>query len=126
MLFIPWFGELASYSSTQPGVYTSSGLGAAEAESAVGLYLWIWFGITMALTIPCIRASIALVILLSTLDITFILLAAHYYTGSAKLQLAGGIFGCILAFEAYYVGCASLFTRQTSFFTLPTGPLGKN
>ena len=123
MLFIPFFNELAPYTSTSPAVYAAGGLGANETGSAVGLFLFVWLGVTLCLTLPTFRASVALVTLLSLLDVTFILLGLHYYLDNAKLQVAGGAVGIVLALNAYYVGLASLFTKQTSFFSLPTGSL---
>ena len=29
-----------------PGIYSSTGAGAAEASNAIGLFFWVWFGIT--------------------------------------------------------------------------------
>ena len=42
---IPFFGMVGEYDG-QPGIYSATGLGAAEESNAIGLFLWIWFGIT--------------------------------------------------------------------------------
>jgi succinate-acetate transporter protein len=89
MIFVPFFGETGMYNN-QPGVYNQMGGAAAmEFENAVGLYLWIWFGITTIFLIGSIRSSIALAFLLFVLDLTFAMLGAFYYTGNAKFETAG-------------------------------------
>jgi len=42
---IPFFGMTGAYDSA-PGIYSSTGAGAAEASNAIGLFYWVWFGIT--------------------------------------------------------------------------------
>lgn len=42
---IPFFGMTGAYDSA-PGIYTSTGAGAAEASNAIGVFYWVWFGIT--------------------------------------------------------------------------------
>ena len=56
---------------------------------------------------------------------TFVLLAAHAFTGHAKVGVAGGAFGIITAFIAWYMALAGLLTPETSFFMIPVGPLAK-
>lgn len=45
IILIPFFGLTGTYDG-QPNVYSPQGMGAAEASEAIGLFLWIWFGIT--------------------------------------------------------------------------------
>ncbi|CAO1622542.1 unnamed protein product [Jaminaea pallidilutea] len=120
MIFIPFFGEMGEYSG-QPGVYSMTGVAASEAESAIGLYLWIWFGITTVLLFGSLRSSIALISLLFFLDLTFACLAAYYYTGNTALETAGGALGIITGFNAFYLGAGSFLTSYTSYVTLPLG-----
>lgn len=42
----------------------------------------------------------------------------------ANVGVAGGAFGIITAFCAWYVALAGLLTPDTSFFMIPIGPLG--
>lgn len=51
------------------------------------------------------------------------MLGAAEYTGNEKFATAGGALGVVTAFLAYYLGSASLYTKNTSFFTLPIGSL---
>lgn len=117
-IFIPFFGEMGSYDGV-PGVYAMNGQSPGEAESAIGLYLWIWMGITTLFLFGAARSSITLIVLLFLLDVTFVLLGAFYYTGNAKLETAGGAFGIATAFVAYYLGLGSFLSPDTSYFTVP-------
>ncbi|CAO1634632.1 unnamed protein product [Parajaminaea phylloscopi] len=123
MLFIPWFNELGSYESGVPGVYAAGGVAAAETDSAIGLFLWLWFGITTLLLIAAARSSVTLISLLFFLDLTFAMLAAFYYTGNAHFQTAGGALGILVGFNAYYLAAGSFLTSYTSYITLPLGSL---
>lgn len=87
-IFIPFFGETGSYDGV-PGVYAKGGLSPGEMESAVGLFLWIWFGITTIFLIASVRSSVALAVLLFVLDLTFAFLGAFYYYGNPHFQTAG-------------------------------------
>ncbi|PWN99578.1 hypothetical protein FA09DRAFT_328385 [Tilletiopsis washingtonensis] len=120
MIFIPFFGEMGTYDGV-PGVYSMTGSAAAEAESAIGLFLFVWLGITLIVTIGAARSSITLIVLLVLLDITFALLGSFYYTGNVKLETAGGAFGIATALVAYYLAFGSLLTPTISYFTLPLG-----
>lgn len=109
----------------QPGIYTAGSPFASEANNAIGMYLWIWFGITTIYLIASLRGSISLFILILMLWFTFIMLGAHSYTGNPHLQTAGGAFGIATGFAGYYLGIASFLSPYNSFFTLPVIPLGK-
>lgn len=100
------------------------GEAAAQLDQALGFYLIAWFIVTFIFLIACLRSSAALISVFFFLTITFILLAAHFFLGNAKLGVAGGAFGIITAFAAYYTALAGLLTPETSFFMLPIGPMG--
>ncbi len=125
MLYIPWFGELGNYDATSPGVYTASGFGAAEAQTALGLYFFVWFGIATLLTIPCIKASIALLATMSLFDVMLLLYGISHYTGNTAIRTAAASVGIVMSVAAFYVGSASFFTPSTSYITLKTGRLSK-
>ncbi|SCZ91968.1 BZ3500_MvSof-1268-A1-R1_Chr5-3g08253 [Microbotryum saponariae] len=123
----------------------------ADFGSGVAFFLWGWFIFTFIMFIASLRSSVALTGVfffltselfielrqshekplthLDTLScvVTFLLLSvaelgvAH----AATIKIAGGAFGLITAFNAWYVAAANLLTPDTSFFVLPTGPLGK-
>lgn len=81
---------------------------------------------TFIMWIASLRSSIALTSVFFFLTITFALLSGAEFTGKAAVQKAGGIFGLITAFNAWYVALANLLTPDTSFFVLPTGPLKRD
>ena len=70
-----------------------------------------------------LRVNIALVTLFFFLDLTFLLLMVNKFTGNATIGKAGGAFGIVTAFVAFYAGAAQLLTKENSLFTLPVGSL---
>jgi len=100
--------------------YTSS----SELDSALGIYLIVWFIVTFYLFLASFRKNIGLVVLFAVLAVTFILLAAGKFTGSVGCTKAGGAVGAVTAFVAYYVGFAELVAADG--LELPLGKLGKH
>jgi succinate-acetate transporter protein len=77
-------------------------------------------------SISALRRNLGFVILLSLLDITFLLLAIGNYMGeNATIIKAGGGFGIVTAFVAYYCAAAEILRPDDSLFTLPLGNLRK-
>ncbi|KDE03597.1 hypothetical protein MVLG_05932 [Microbotryum lychnidis-dioicae p1A1 Lamole] len=99
----------------------------ADFASGVAFFLWGWFIFTFIMFIASLRSSVALTGVFFFLTITFLLLgvAELGVAHAATIKIAGGAFGLITAFNAWYVAAANLLTPDTSFFILPTGPLGK-
>ncbi|POW03894.1 hypothetical protein PSHT_11499 [Puccinia striiformis] len=117
--------------SSYGGFWISSGILAAyatkkdELESALGLYLFSWFIFTTIMLLGSLRTSVALVALFFFLDVTFLLLAIGKLSADTQaLTKAGGVFGVITAFIAWYVAAAGLLEAENSFIRLPTIPLG--
>lgn len=52
-----------------------------------------------------------------TLDITFFLLAGSSFTGSATLQMIGGIFAVISSISGWFCAFAGAANKQNSYFT---------
>lgn len=100
-----------------------TGVAAAEGDSALGLFLFIWFGITVLLMFGAARSSVTLISLLFFLALTFLCLGLFYYTGNAKLETAGGALGIVTAIIAFWLAAGSFLTRYTSFFSLPLGDI---
>jgi len=50
---------------------------------------------------------------------------AYQYTQNIHLERAAGAFGTATSFIGYYIGSASFFTKNTSFFSLPVLRLHK-
>ena len=72
-----------------------------------------------------LRSNTGLILLFFMLDITFLLLTIAQFrtTNSVAVQKAGGAFGIVTAFIAYYCGASNMLTRESSFFTLPLLPI---
>ncbi|KAJ7098509.1 FUN34 transmembrane protein [Mycena belliarum] len=109
-LFIPSSGIQAAY--TDPD----------EFASAVGIYLVAWLMVTLFFLLAVLRKSIAFTALLSALSVAFACLAAAEFSGSATVTKAGGIFGIITAFIAYYMGVSELLrAERRPVASLPLG-----
>lgn len=118
LLSPPW-----NISSSTNGPYSSD---AAALNSAVGLYLIGWFILTSILLLCTLRSTVAFFFLFLTLDLTYLLLACESYAKSAghfaladELRVAGGVFGMLAAFAAWYNALAGLLDGSNSFFKIP-------
>jgi len=94
--------------------------------SAVGFYLLGWFIFTFIMLLASMRSSIGLMGVFFFLTITFLLLGVgEFYPTKPNIAVAGGVFGLITAFNAWYVALCGLLSPETSFFVLPVGDLSK-
>lgn len=94
-----------------------------ELASAVGFFLTGWAIFTFMLTLVTLKSTVAFFSLFFTLTITFMLLAAGEFTGKTGVTRAGGVFGVITAFIAWYNAWAGTATRQNSYITSHVIPL---
>ncbi|KAJ7143830.1 FUN34 transmembrane protein [Mycena epipterygia] len=116
-ILIPGSGIVDSYKDPVTGV-----LNAAEFSSALGIFLFSWFIVTVLLLIASLRKSIAFIALFGFLAITFALLGAGEFTGKEHVTTAGGAMGIITAFIAYYIGLSDLLAAERAAVVgLPTG-----
>ncbi|CAH0027282.1 unnamed protein product [Clonostachys rhizophaga] len=118
LLSPPW-----NISSPVNGPYSSD---AAQLNSAVGLYLTGWFILTTVLLLCTLRSTVAFVFLFLTLDLAYLFLACESFAKSVghlaladRLRVAGGVFGILAAFAAWYNALAGLMDDSNSFFKLP-------
>lgn len=97
-----------------------------EAESptpfldSFGLYLMGWFIFTFLLLICTLRSTVAFFTLFFTLDLAFLFLGLAYllHSGGAPhtgLLRAGGAFGIIAAFTAWYVQAMKSDATRNSY-----------
>ncbi|KAK3940028.1 GPR1/FUN34/yaaH family-domain-containing protein [Diplogelasinospora grovesii] len=96
------------------------------AESAVGLFLTGWFIFTTILLLLTLRSTVMFFMLFFTLDLAFLMLACGAYANdnnatdaSHKLNQAGGAFGMLAAFLAWYNAFAGMADSSNSFFLIP-------
>ncbi|KAK4246484.1 GPR1/FUN34/yaaH family-domain-containing protein [Corynascus novoguineensis] len=96
------------------------------ANSAVGFFLTGWFIFTTILLLCTLRSTVMFFLLFFTLDLAFLMLACGDYAlnnnadaAALKLQRAGGGFGIIAAFLAWYNAFAGIADSSNSFFLIP-------
>ncbi|ROV94840.1 hypothetical protein VPNG_09294 [Cytospora leucostoma] len=106
--------------------YTSDAATASQFTSAVGFFLTGWFIFTTILLLCTLRSTIMFFSLFFTLDLCFLFLACQDYAtnngataAAAGLQTAGGVFGMLAAFFAWYNAFAGLADSGNSFFLVP-------
>ncbi|KAJ7095558.1 Gpr1 family protein [Mycena epipterygia] len=109
-IFIPSSGIMAAYSDPD------------ELASALGIYLTAWMMLTIFFLLTVLRKSVAYTALLSSLTVAFACLAGAEFSGSLMVQKAGGVFGIITGFIAYYIGVSEMMTAERrAIVRLPLG-----
>jgi len=96
-----------------------------EFHTAISFYLFGWFIFTALMLIGTFRHSVAFIFLFFTLDMAFLMLAISEYVSSAACKKAGGVFGLLAAFAAWYCALSQLLTKDNSYFTVPMVSLQK-
>ncbi|EJT99640.1 hypothetical protein DACRYDRAFT_23709 [Dacryopinax primogenitus] len=119
------FGLIYIPSSGILGAYTDNPADAAQLHNALGVYLTSWFILIFIMIFATFRSSIVLAGLIILVDLVILVLAVAQFTQNPQVTLAGGYLGLLAAFGAFYVGAATLYTKDVSLFTLPTGELPK-
>ena len=74
-------------------------------------------------SIASLRSNAGLITLFFFLTLTFMFLMIGHYVTNENITKAGGGFGIVTAFIAYYCGAANMYTRESSFFSLPLVPI---
>lgn len=92
--------------------------------NSFGLYLMGWFIFTFLLLICTLRSTVAFFLLFFTLDMAFMLLGIGYLQHDGKgpqsgCIVAGGAFGLMAAFLAWYNALAGIADSSNSFFVIP-------
>ncbi|KAK6433740.1 Meiotically up-regulated protein 86 protein [Oleoguttula sp. CCFEE 5521] len=92
--------------------------------NSFGLYLMGWFIFTTILLICTLRSTLAFFLLFFTLDLAFLMLGIGYLENSsggpnAVCIKAGGGFGILAAFLAWYNALAGIADSSNSFFLIP-------
>ncbi|KAM9898474.1 hypothetical protein OXX79_006294 [Metschnikowia pulcherrima] len=88
-----------------------------QLNDAIGFFLVGWAIFTFMLTMCTLKSTVAFCSLFSFLTMTFILLAAGEFTGVVGVTRAGGVFGVITAFIAFYNAFAGTANPKNSYFT---------
>lgn len=98
--------------NTDTGPYKGN---ASQVSSAVGFFLTGWWIFTTLLLLCTLKSTLAFFLLFFTLDIAFLCLSCENYaanlgatTAKNNLQMAGGLFGMLAAFLAWYNALAGI------------------
>jgi len=96
------------------------------ANSALGFFLTGWFIFTTILLLLTLRSTVMFFLLFFTLDLAFLMLACGDYAtnngalnAAETLTKAGGGFGMLAAFLAWYNAFAGIADSSNSFFLIP-------
>ncbi|EFX01874.1 gpr fun34 family protein [Grosmannia clavigera kw1407] len=123
ILLKPSWGILGS-----DGAYAAANTGGDPlmADSALGFYLIGWFIFTTIMLLCTLRSTVMFCALFFTLDLAFLMLACGNFaadngaaSASVHLTKAGGVFGLLSAFLAWYNAFAGIIDSSNSFFVIP-------
>jgi len=106
-----------------PGFQIETGLG-AEFVDNFGLFLMGWFIFTTILLFCTLRSTVMFFLLFFWLDLAFLMLGIGYLQNTGGVPnsaciKAGGLFGLLAAFWAWYNAAAGIMDSTNSFFLLP-------
>lgn len=111
-IHVPSFGILAAY-----------GDDAEQLRYAIGIFLVGWFIFTFFMMLMTVKSTVAFFSVFFFLTITFLLLAISEFKNSVPVKKAGGVFGLITAFMAWYNAYAGIANPQNSYITIKAIPL---
>jgi len=107
------------------GAYTAADNGISQLNSALGFFLIGWWIFTTLMLIATLRTTLAFFSLFFTLDLAFLMLAIARFQPNAAgepspgLTKAGGVFGLMAAFLAWYCALAGVLDEKNSWFLVP-------
>ncbi|PYI13165.1 hypothetical protein BO86DRAFT_403825 [Aspergillus japonicus CBS 114.51] len=99
--------------------------GASMFYNSMGLFLMGWFIFTTIMLFCTLRSTVAFFLLFFFLDLTFLLLGIGYLQRNDTNEVntpvikAGGFFGFLAAFAAWYNALAGIADSSNSFFIIP-------
>jgi len=101
-----------------------TGQSAKALFDSLGFYLMGWFIFTFILLICTLKSTVAFFLLFFTLDLAFLMLGLSFLclddgAPSTGLTRAGGAFGILAAFLAWYNALAGIADTSNSFFIIP-------
>ncbi|PTB68799.1 hypothetical protein BBK36DRAFT_1134562 [Trichoderma citrinoviride] len=108
------------------GITAPDGPYKGDVASVLGFFLTGWFIFTTVLLLCTLRSTLAFFLLFFFLDLAFLMLSCSEYAAdlgnadaSLGLQKAGGLFGFLAAFLAWYNALAGIQDSSNSFFQVP-------
>lgn len=118
LIYLPGSGIIAAYTDATTGLPT------ADFLTAISLFIWAWFIVTMIFTVAAVRSNLIMLLVLVFTDLTLMFLAIYYQTSIAACGTAASAFGFVTAFLAYWAGAQALWS-VTNGVNLPMVPLTK-
>ncbi|CAB4446530.1 unnamed protein product [Rhizophagus irregularis] len=92
-------------------------------RNALGIFLVGWTIFAFIMLLCALKSNLVLITILSLLVIINTLLTTATFTGLKSFEVAGGVFGVIAAFCAWYLTLALILQKESSYFTLKTWPI---
>lgn len=89
-----------------------------QLRNAIGLFLIGWFIFTFFLMVLTLKSTVAFFSIFFLLSMTFLLLAISEFQNSVPVKKAGGVFGLLTAFAAWYNAYAGLANKQNTYLTV--------
>jgi succinate-acetate transporter protein len=108
---IDWFGIKTAYKDP------------IEFKNAVAFFLLGWTIFTFILLLCTTKSTVSFFSLFFFLEITFLLLTIGDFTSKVGVTRAGGVFGVITSFIAWYNAFAGIATKENSYITCKALPL---
>ncbi|KAL1578986.1 hypothetical protein MG5_02064 [Candida albicans P57072] len=118
-----FWGAWAAIQVDSFGIKAAYANNTEELHYAVGIFLIGWFIFTFFLMLLTVKSTVAFFLIFFFLSITFLLLAISDFTGKVAIKKAGGVFGLITAFVAWYNAYAGIANPQNSYITVKAIPL---
>lgn len=113
VIFIPGFGILSALNST------------TTLHQALGVFFLCWAIFTGLLFLAALRTSVALLLVLGLLFLTYLFLTiAELSGGSTVTTQIGGWLGIATALVAWYTALADMLSSANGAFRLPVGHIG--
>jgi succinate-acetate transporter protein len=111
------------------GIQEAYGGDAQAYSNAIGIFLIAWCFLTLIFLLATLKTNFAIITVFFLLTLAFFFLAIAEFiatshpTGSIRVNRAGGVFAVLDALAAFYAGASALFTKDTTYFTLPLGEI---
>lgn len=100
------------------GIVSAYGDNTKELGYAVGIFLVGWFIFTFFMCTMTLKSTVGYFLLFFFLSITFLLLAIAEFRASVSVKKAGGYFGIITSFLAWYCAYSGLANSQNTYLTV--------
>ncbi|TGO58117.1 hypothetical protein BELL_1307g00010 [Botrytis elliptica] len=117
MIYLPGSGIMTAYTDPETSQLND------QFPTALAMYLWAWFILTVIFTVAAMRSSWILFLDLVFLDLVLILLACGYMLDMRSLETAGSALGFVVAFLSYWAGTAGLFANGITPINIPVFPM---